>query len=84
MKLSVMSVALVSLLAGCASHQARDSLNVQDPTVLQSGFGTQQSVEAGAPTTEWLARYQGMYAKTMLPELEQRLRELSSVKPTGC
>jgi OmpA-OmpF porin, OOP family len=78
MKLSIMSVALVSLLAGCASHQARDSLNVQDPTVLQSGFGTQQSVEAGAPTTEWLARYQGMYAKTMLPELEQRLRELSS------
>jgi len=78
MKLSVISVALVGLLAGCASHQARDRLNVQDPTVLQAGSDAQQNVEAGAPTKEWLAKYHGMHAGTMLPQLAQRLSALAS------
>lgn len=78
MKFCVLTMAVVGLLAGCASHQARDRLNVQDPTVLESGLSAQQSVEAGAPTKEWFATHQSMHAKSMLPDLEQRLTALGS------
>ncbi|HET6555135.1 MAG TPA: OmpA family protein [Dyella sp.] len=82
MKSCAMALALVGLLAGCASHRARDRLDVQDPTVLQAGTDVQQGTAAGAPTREWFGRYQGMHARTMLPDLHQRLAALGS-RATG-
>jgi OOP family OmpA-OmpF porin len=70
-KLSLLACALI--LGGCAGQQAaRDRLGIEDPTVLQSGVGTVQSVAAGAPTTEWVNTYSlignhaGTFAKLQL------------------
>src|SRR5260363_375214 len=50
MKRTLISTACA--LALCATHAtARDTLGITDPTVLQRGFGAEQSFEAGAPGT---------------------------------
>ncbi|KLD64084.1 OmpA family protein [Dyella japonica] len=76
MKRYLLTAGLVGLLGGCASHSARDSLNIQDPTVLQAGFDAQQGMAAGAPTKEWLDQYGHMDAGTMLPRLQERWNAL--------
>lgn len=48
MKTIILAAACVYTLAGCANTELRDSLGIQDSTVLQTGFGTQQSTQAGA------------------------------------
>jgi OmpA-OmpF porin, OOP family len=57
MKNIIVGVACVYALAGCANTYVRDSLAIQDPTVLQRGFSTQQSVEAGAVLPQWTGVY---------------------------
>lgn len=80
MRHSILLLSLVGLMAGCASHSVRDRLEIQDSTVLASGLNANQSVEAGAPTKDWFAKYQGTDAKTMLPSLEQRLNALGALR----
>src|SRR5260363_14654 len=53
MKRTLISTACA--LALCATHAtARDTLGITDPTVLQRGFGAEQSFEAGAPDRVWI------------------------------
>jgi OmpA-OmpF porin, OOP family len=57
MKNIILAAACVCALAGCANTELRDSLGIQDPTVLQTGFGAQQSAEAGAAVEPWALVY---------------------------
>jgi outer membrane protein OmpA-like peptidoglycan-associated protein len=57
MKNIILGVACVYALAGCVNTEVRDSLEIQDPTVLQTGVSTQQSVEAGAAVPQWTDVY---------------------------
>jgi OmpA-OmpF porin, OOP family len=71
-----LTLALVCLLAGCANHAARDRLQVQDPSVSQTGFHAQQSEQAGAPNRAWFNRYRDVRIDTGLTQLSQRLDAL--------
>jgi OmpA-OmpF porin, OOP family len=81
MKNIILAAACVYALAGCANTELRDSLGIQDPTVLQTGFGTQQSIQAGAPAEPWTNVY-GKIEKPreLLALLQGRLDQLDQRK----
>jgi OOP family OmpA-OmpF porin len=57
MKNIIFGVACLFVLTGCANNAVRDSLGIQDPTVLQTGFGAEQSARAGAAVEPWTELY---------------------------
>jgi OmpA-OmpF porin, OOP family len=81
MKNIIVGVACVYALAGCANTHVRDSLAIQDPTVLQRGFSTQQSVEAGAALPQWTDVYgQIDKPREAIAALQGRLDQLDGRK----
>jgi OmpA-OmpF porin, OOP family len=81
MKNIILAVACLYALAGCANTELRDSLSIQDPTVLQTGFGTQQSAEAGAAVEPWALVYgQIEKPREALALLQARLDQLDQRK----
>ncbi len=81
MKYSILVVALAAALTGCANSATRDQLNIQDPTVLQSGLNAQQSVPAGAAVKQWTDTYTPMnHRGDRLDALQTRLDKLGAAK----
>ncbi|GAB2874685.1 hypothetical protein GCM10027093_07680 [Paraburkholderia jirisanensis] len=80
MKYSLITLACAALLAGCSSSATRDALQVQNPTVLQTGFGTTQDAAAGAATPQWLDTYRGTDNRTKLENVRRRLDALATRK----
>jgi OmpA-OmpF porin, OOP family len=81
MKNIILAAACVYALAGCANTELRDSLGIQDPTVLQTGFGTQQGIQAGAAAEPWA----NVYGKIKKPRevltlMQARLDQLDQRK----
>jgi OmpA-OmpF porin, OOP family len=79
MKYSLIAIALAAMLAGCSSA-TRDSLQIQDPTVLQNGFSATQSQAAGAVTPQWISTYGGVHSGAMLGTVQTRLNALGDRK----
>ncbi|AME24955.1 OmpA family protein [Burkholderia sp. PAMC 26561] len=52
-----LGVACLLVLTGCANTAVRDTLGIQDATVLQTGAGVQQSEQAGAAVEPWIELY---------------------------
>jgi outer membrane protein OmpA-like peptidoglycan-associated protein len=80
MKYSLITIALAAMLAGCSSSATRDRLQIQDPTVLQTGFSATQSPPAGAVTSQWISTYSGIKNGTMLNSVQTRLNALGERK----
>ena len=81
MKNIILAAACIYALAGCANTELRDSLSIQDPTVLQTGFGTQQSTQAGAAVEPWGSVYgQIEKPREVLVLLQARLDQLDQRK----
>ncbi|CAD6552651.1 OmpA family protein [Paraburkholderia metrosideri] len=80
MKYSLMAIAFAAMLAGCSSSATRDRLQIQDPTVLQTGFSATQTQAAGAVTPEWLATYGGMKNAEVIRSVRNRLNALGERK----
>ncbi|ASL46589.1 Outer membrane protein A [Burkholderia sp. AD24] len=80
MKYSLIVIALGAMLAGCSSPATRDRLQIQDPTVLQTGFSATQSQAAGAVTPQWIAEYGGVKNATLLSTVQTRLNALGERK----
>lgn len=80
MKYSLIAIALAAMLAGCSSSATRDRLQIQDPTVLQTGFNATQSQAAGAVTPQWIAAYGGVRNATLLSTVQTRLNALGEQK----
>lgn len=80
MKYSLIAIALAAMLAGCSSSATRDRLQIQDPTVLQTGFSATQNQAAGAVTPEWIATYSGVKNAAMLRSVRSRLTALGERK----
>jgi outer membrane protein OmpA-like peptidoglycan-associated protein len=81
MKHSIVAIAAVLAVAGCASQTSRDALQIQDPTVLANGFQADQSTQAGAVTDTWIAQYRGMggfAGSAMLDDVQIRLHTLGA------
>src|SRR5260364_421063 len=71
MKRTLISTACA--LALCATHAtARDTLGMTDPTVLQRGFGAEQSFEAGAPDRVWFDKYGPPVPAGSISAMQQR------------
>jgi OOP family OmpA-OmpF porin len=80
MKYSLIAIALAAMLAGCSSSATRDGLQIQDPTVLQTGFSASQSQAAGAVTPQWIATYGGAHNGQQLNDVQTRLNALGERK----
>ncbi|MFC0399666.1 OmpA family protein [Paraburkholderia rhizosphaerae] len=80
MKYSLISLACAALLAGCSASTTRDQLQVQNPTVLQTGFGATQDSAAGAATSQWLDTYRGADNRRMADTVQKRLQALGARK----
>ncbi|TDN62919.1 OmpA family protein [Paraburkholderia sp. BL10I2N1] len=80
MRYSLIAIALAAVVAGCSSTVTRDRLQIQDPTVLQNGFGATQDRLAGAATPEWIATYGGAQNGAMLNDVQKRLNALGTRK----
>ena len=80
MKYSLIAIALAAMLAGCSSSATRDRLQIQDPTVLQTGFRATQSQAAGAVTPQWIAAYGGVKNAATLRSVNTRLTALGEKK----
>ncbi|WP_281664017.1 OmpA family protein [Paraburkholderia fungorum] len=80
MKYSLIAIALAAMLAGCSSSATRDRLQIQDPTVLQTGFSATQAQAAGAVTPEWIATYSGPHNNAALDAVQTRLNALGERK----
>jgi outer membrane protein OmpA-like peptidoglycan-associated protein len=76
MKYSLIAIALAAMLAGCSSSATRDRLQIQDPTVLQTGFQATQEQAAGAVTPQWIQTYGGVKSAATLASVKARLSEL--------
>lgn len=80
MKHTIVAAACVLWLAGC-STAVRDKLAIQDPTVLQRGFATEQSEKAGAAVPQWSEVYGQIKApREVSASLQSRLNGLGSRK----
>ncbi|SEA33245.1 OmpA family protein [Paraburkholderia sartisoli] len=74
MKHSILAAAMAAALTGCAGTASRDQLNIQNPTVLQRGFGAPQDVSSGAATKQWTDVYtQIKHRGDVLDTLQGRL-----------
>jgi OmpA-OmpF porin, OOP family len=80
MKYSLITLACAALVAGCSPSTTRDSLQVQNPTVLQTGFGTPQDPVAGAATQQWLDTYRGADNRKAMESVRKRLEALGARK----
>ncbi|CAE6739416.1 OmpA family protein [Paraburkholderia domus] len=80
MKYSLIAIALAAMLAGCSSSATRDRLQIQDPTVLQTGFSATQSQAAGAVTPQWIQTYGGAHNGAALTAIQTRLNALGERK----
>jgi outer membrane protein OmpA-like peptidoglycan-associated protein len=80
MKYSLIAIALAAMLAGCSSSATRDRLQIQDPTVLQTGFHATQDQPAGAVTPQWIATYSGVKNAATLSSVKNRLTALGERK----
>ncbi|MGF6536563.1 MULTISPECIES: OmpA family protein [Paraburkholderia] len=80
MKYSLIAIALAAMLSGCSSSATRDRLQIQDPTVLQTGFSATQGTPAGAVTPQWIATYGGIHNAQMLGTVQARLNALGDRK----
>jgi OmpA-OmpF porin, OOP family len=80
MKYSLITVACAALLAGCSASATRDALQVQNATVLQTGFGATQDTAAGAATPQWLDTYRGADNRQMADAVQKRLQALGARK----
>jgi OmpA-OmpF porin, OOP family len=80
MKYSLMAVAFAAMLAGCSSSATRDRLQIQDPTVLQTGFRATQNQAAGAVTQQWIATYGGVKNAEVIRSVRNRLNALGERK----
>ena len=80
MKYSLIAIALAAMLAGCSSSATRDRLQIQDSTVLQTGFSATQNQTAGAVTPQWIAMYGGVKNGAMLSTVQSRLNALGERK----
>uniref|UniRef100_E1TGR2 OmpA/MotB domain protein n=1 Tax=Burkholderia sp. (strain CCGE1003) TaxID=640512 RepID=E1TGR2_BURSG len=80
MKYSLIALALAATLAGCSSNSTRDRLQIQDPTVLQTGFSATQSPAAGAVTPQWIDTYGGIKGGALLDAVQGRLQALGERK----
>jgi outer membrane protein OmpA-like peptidoglycan-associated protein len=80
MKHTIIAAVCALWLAGC-STAVRDKLAIQDPTVLQRGFATEQSEQAGAATRQWTDVYGQIKAlREAGASLQSRLDALGSRK----
>ncbi|CCD29284.1 Outer membrane protein, OmpA/MotB family [Candidatus Glomeribacter gigasporarum BEG34] len=80
MKRTLISTACA--LALCATHAtARDTLGITDPTVLQRGFGAEQSFEAGAPDRVWFDKYGTSVPAGSISAMQQRWDALKAKYP---
>jgi hypothetical protein len=80
MKHTIIAPACALWLAGC-STAVRDKLAIQDPTVLQRGFSTEQSESAGAAVRQWTDVYGQIKApREVRASLQSRLDGLGSGK----
>lgn len=75
-----MAVALAATLAGCSSSATRDRLQIQDPTVLQTGFSATQTEAAGAVTSQWISTYSGVKNAEVIRSVKGRLAALGERK----
>ncbi|MGF6775033.1 hypothetical protein [Paraburkholderia sp. GAS334] len=74
MKLQFTVLTCALLLSACADQAARARLGIQDPAVLQTGFGAAQDAAAGAPDREWLDTFGPLTNRgSALASLQQRL-----------
>ncbi|CAE6747246.1 OmpA family protein [Paraburkholderia haematera] len=80
MKYSLIAIALAAMLAGCSSSAMRDRLQIQDPTVLQTGFKASQDVNSGAVTPQWIGTYSSTKNGPMLTAVQTRLNALGERK----
>ena len=80
MKYSLIAIALAATLAGCASSATRERLQIQDPTVLQTGFSATQNQAAGAVTPEWITTYGGVNHAATIRSVRNRLTALGERK----
>jgi outer membrane protein OmpA-like peptidoglycan-associated protein len=80
MKYSLITLACAALMAGCSSSATRDALQVQNPTVLQTGFGASQDAAAGAATQPWLDTYRGTDNRRTAENVRRRLDALGARK----
>lgn len=80
MKYSLIVIALAALVAGCTSSATRDGLQIQDPTVLQTGFAATQNNAAGAVTPQWIQTYGGANNRANLAAIQSRLNALGDRK----
>ena len=81
MKNTIVAAACVLALAGCGGTAVRDKLAIQDPTVLQTGFATEQSRQAGAAERAWTDVYGQIDSpREILATLQTRLGNLGPKK----
>ena len=81
MKNTMIAAVCALTLAGCGSAAVRDKLAIQDPTVLQTGFATEQSEAAGAAVRQWTDVYGTIKApRDVIASLESRLGALGPRK----
>jgi len=81
MKYPIIAVAIAAALTGFANAATRDQLNVQDPTVLQSGLNAQQGVPAGAAVKQWTDTCTPInHRGDRLDALQNRLDKLGKMK----
>lgn len=78
MKYSTMAIALTVALAGCASQATRETLQVQDPTVLENGFSASQNAAAGAVTDAWNDMHPDRVGSAQLDGEQERLQALGA------
>jgi outer membrane protein OmpA-like peptidoglycan-associated protein len=80
MKYSLIAIAAAAMVAGCSSSATRDGLQIQDPTVLQTGFTATQNNAAGAVTPQWIQTYGGGNNRANLGAIQSRLNALGDRK----
>lgn len=80
MKYSLIAIALAAMVAGCSSSATRDRLQIQDPTVLQTGFSASQDQPSGAVTDTWIKTYGGAKNGAALSSIQTRLNALGERK----
>jgi OOP family OmpA-OmpF porin len=74
MKLQFTVLTCALLLSACADQAARARLGIQDPAVLETGFGAAQDAAAGAPDRKWLDTFGPLTNRgSALASLQQRL-----------
>ncbi|MFM0730201.1 OmpA family protein [Paraburkholderia sediminicola] len=74
MKFQLTILACALALSGCADHAARESLGIEDVTVLKMGIGASQNEAAGAANKQWVETYATIVSsRTAIASLQQRL-----------